>query len=130
MAREIPKAYEPREIEQRWAKRWAEENLFRADVNAPGLDGLTPLHLAAQANDAAMAQLLLGAGANPNAVDRYGTTPLHLAATNGSAAMIEASPLTLASHNGVEPSRFAALAFAPARIRRSTISLSDRKTAQ
>jgi valyl-tRNA synthetase len=36
MAREIPKAYEPREIEQRWAKKWAEENLFRADVNAPG----------------------------------------------------------------------------------------------
>ena len=36
MAREIPKAYEPRLIEQRWAKKWAEENLFRADVNAPG----------------------------------------------------------------------------------------------
>jgi valyl-tRNA synthetase len=36
MQREIPKAYEPQQIEQRWAKRWAEENLFRADVNAPG----------------------------------------------------------------------------------------------
>jgi valyl-tRNA synthetase len=36
MPREIPKAYEPRQIEQRWAKKWAEENLFRADVNAPG----------------------------------------------------------------------------------------------
>jgi valyl-tRNA synthetase len=36
MAREIPKAYEPQLIEQRWAKKWAEENLFRADVNAPG----------------------------------------------------------------------------------------------
>jgi len=36
MPREIPKAYEPQQIEQRWAKRWAEENLFRADVNAPG----------------------------------------------------------------------------------------------
>ena len=36
MAREIPKAYEPQLIEQRWAKRWADENLFRADVNAPG----------------------------------------------------------------------------------------------
>ena len=36
MAREIPKAYEPQLIEKRWAKRWAEENLFRADVNAPG----------------------------------------------------------------------------------------------
>src|SRR5712692_7922333 len=36
MLREIPKAYEPQQIEQRWAKRWAEEKLFRADVNAPG----------------------------------------------------------------------------------------------
>ena len=36
MPREIPKAYEPQQIEQRWAKLWAEENLFRADVNAPG----------------------------------------------------------------------------------------------
>jgi valyl-tRNA synthetase len=36
MAREIPKAYEPRQIEERWAKKWAEESLFRADVNAPG----------------------------------------------------------------------------------------------
>jgi len=36
MPREIPKAYEPQLIEQRWAKKWVEENLFRADVNAPG----------------------------------------------------------------------------------------------
>ena len=36
MPRDIPKSYEPRQIEERWAKRWAEENLFRADVNAPG----------------------------------------------------------------------------------------------
>ena len=36
-----------------------------------------------------------------------------------SAAMIAASPFTLASHSGVAPSRFAALAFAPARISRS-----------
>lgn len=36
MPREIPKAYEPQLIEQRWARRWAEEKLFRADVNAPG----------------------------------------------------------------------------------------------
>ena len=36
MPREIPKAYEPQLIEQKWAKKWAEEKLFRADVNAPG----------------------------------------------------------------------------------------------
>jgi valyl-tRNA synthetase len=36
MPREIPKAYEPQLIEQKWAKKWADENLFRADVNARG----------------------------------------------------------------------------------------------
>jgi len=36
MPREIPKAYEPQQIEQKWARKWAEEKLFRADVNAPG----------------------------------------------------------------------------------------------
>jgi valyl-tRNA synthetase len=31
MPREIPKAYEPQEIEARWAKTWFDENLFRAE---------------------------------------------------------------------------------------------------
>ena len=40
MPREIPKAYEPQEIEERWAKAWYEEKLFRAensgDPKVPG----------------------------------------------------------------------------------------------
>jgi len=36
MATEIPKAYEPQEIEQRWAKSWFEEKLFRAENSADG----------------------------------------------------------------------------------------------
>ncbi|MGB6266566.1 MAG: valine--tRNA ligase [Candidatus Acidiferrales bacterium] len=31
MSREIPKAYEPQEIEQRWAAAWFEDQLFRAE---------------------------------------------------------------------------------------------------
>jgi valyl-tRNA synthetase len=31
MPREIPKAYEPQEIEARWAKSWIDDNLFRAE---------------------------------------------------------------------------------------------------
>jgi valyl-tRNA synthetase len=31
MALEIPKAYEPQEIEERWAQAWFDENLFRAE---------------------------------------------------------------------------------------------------
>ncbi len=36
MPREIAKAYEPQQIEPRWAEFWVKEQLFRADVNAPG----------------------------------------------------------------------------------------------
>ncbi|HEY4906717.1 MAG TPA: valine--tRNA ligase [Candidatus Acidoferrum sp.] len=36
MAREIAKAYEPQQIEPRWAKYWVDEQLFKADPSAPG----------------------------------------------------------------------------------------------
>ncbi len=36
MPREIAKAYEPQRIEPRWAEFWVKEQLFRANVNAPG----------------------------------------------------------------------------------------------
>jgi len=35
MSREIPKAYEPQEIEERWAKAWFDEQLFRAENSGP-----------------------------------------------------------------------------------------------
>jgi valyl-tRNA synthetase len=37
MTTELPKAYEPREIEERWARAWVEQALFRADPEQPGL---------------------------------------------------------------------------------------------
>jgi valyl-tRNA synthetase len=36
MAREIAKAYEPQQIEPRWAEYWVKEELFKANANAPG----------------------------------------------------------------------------------------------
>src|SRR5499433_888974 len=36
MAREIAKAYDPKQIEKRWAECWVKENLFRADASQPG----------------------------------------------------------------------------------------------
>jgi valyl-tRNA synthetase len=36
MPREIPKAYEPQEIEERWAKTWFDEKLFRAENSGDG----------------------------------------------------------------------------------------------
>lgn len=36
MPREIAKAYDPKEIEPRWAECWVKEELFKADPSAPG----------------------------------------------------------------------------------------------
>ncbi len=36
MTREIPKAYEPQHIEERWAQRWMESGLYRAEESADG----------------------------------------------------------------------------------------------
>jgi valyl-tRNA synthetase len=36
MAREIAKAYEPKQIEPHWAEYWVKEELFKADPKAPG----------------------------------------------------------------------------------------------
>jgi ankyrin repeat protein len=57
-----------------------------ADANAPHGDGMTALHWAAEHGNAAMADVLLRAGAKVSAVTRIGNyTPLHVAAKAGSA---------------------------------------------
>ena len=58
------------------------------DVNAGQLDGTTALHWAAEQDDFETAKLLVGAGADARAVNRYGVTPLSLACTNGNGAMV------------------------------------------
>jgi ankyrin repeat protein len=63
----------------------------KADVNAAQGDGMTALHWAAERGDAAMAQLLLKAGAKVTPVTRNGAyTPLHIAARAGSGAVVQA----------------------------------------
>jgi ankyrin repeat protein len=61
----------------------------RVDIDATEADGSTALHWAAQRDNLEIASLLLAAGANANAANRYNVTPLFLAATNGNAAIIE-----------------------------------------
>ncbi len=61
----------------------------KIDINAAEADGFTALHWAAQRNDLALVDLLIGAGANAKAPTRYNITPLYLAAINGNAPMIE-----------------------------------------
>src|SRR5690349_4045264 len=61
----------------------------RADtVNASDQDGTRPLHWAVRADELAIADLLLNAGADATAQNRLGVTALYLAAANGDGAMI------------------------------------------
>ena len=61
----------------------------RVDVNTPQVDGMTALHWATYQDDLEIAELLVRAGANVKAANRYGVTPLSLACTNGNGAMVE-----------------------------------------
>ena len=58
-------------------------------VNVPQPDGTTALHWAAYHDDADTAAVLLKAGANVNAVNRYGVSPLVQACKNGNAGMVK-----------------------------------------
>src|SRR5262249_6351600 len=60
------------------------------DVNTPEADGTTALHWATRSDDLETVELLIKAGANVKATNRYGMTPLHQACANGSARIVEA----------------------------------------
>ena len=77
--------------------------LTRSTVNTPEADGMTALHWAVRADDAETAQLLIRAGANVSAANRYGITPLSLAATNGNAVITRALIKAGANVNAAGP---------------------------
>jgi ankyrin repeat protein len=56
----------------------------RTVANQAEPDGTTALHFAVQANDTELMRLLIAAGADVKASNRYGVRPVTLAATNGS----------------------------------------------
>jgi ankyrin repeat protein len=61
----------------------------KIDVNVPDTDGSTALHWAAHWNDAAMADLLIKAGAKVDVANDLKYTPLAEACTNGSAPIVD-----------------------------------------
>jgi len=60
----------------------------KADVNGAQADGMTALHWAVRLDDLDTAKLLIHAGAQVQAVNRFGVPPLSLACSNGNTAMI------------------------------------------
>ncbi len=61
----------------------------RLDVNGKNLLGATPLHLAARQGHTAIVQMLLAAGADPNAADERGNKPADMARRRGHGALVQ-----------------------------------------
>jgi ankyrin repeat protein len=109
-----------------------EQARVRTALEQPGAihgreaDGTTALHWAVRRNDAAIVDLLIDAGADARASNRYGITPLHIAASLGTAPLVERllkagadpntptpegeTPLMAAARSGVVPAVKALLA--------------------
>ncbi len=81
----------------------------RVDVDARQPDGATALHWAAYLDDVATGELLIGAGAAPDAVNQLGVTPLYLACENGNAALVGALLAAGATPHAALPSGETAL---------------------
>lgn len=60
-----------------------------ADIDAASVDGATALHWAVHRDLPALVRLLVDAGADVSATNRYGVQPIALAATNGSAVVLQ-----------------------------------------
>ena len=85
----------------------------KAGINQAQGDGMTPLHWAAYHDDLDTANLLLKAGANPNAETRINAiTPLFMACTNGNAKMIAALLHAGANAKSAKPNGTTALMIA------------------
>lgn len=61
----------------------------RVDASAPQADDMTALHWTAYHDELDATKLLLAAGANAKATNRYGVSPLSLACVNGREALVE-----------------------------------------
>ena len=60
-----------------------------SDINLPQVDGTTALHWAVYHDEDDLTRLLIKAGADVEAVNRYGVPPLSIACMNGNGKIVE-----------------------------------------
>lgn len=75
------------------------------DINAPGPEGMTPLHIAADKGRLEMAMALLDAGAEIDPINVWGNTPLWVAIMKCRRTLPDGSMIHLLLSRGADPTR-------------------------
>jgi ankyrin repeat protein len=75
------------------------------DINTPGPEDMTPLHIAADRGNGEFAKALLGAGANVDPINVWGNTPLWMAIMKQSRTCPDGSMVRLLLDHGADPNR-------------------------